>query len=123
MITFAKAQAASLIASAADYIVTIFLVEVVGFWYLAGSCTGTVVGGIINFAIGRRWVFKKGVKARHIQFMRYALVWGGYLLLTMAGVFVLTHYTNINYLVSKTVVSLLLAFGYNYPLQKKFVFR
>ncbi|MDQ3276715.1 MAG: GtrA family protein [Bacteroidota bacterium] len=123
MTRFAKAQLASFIASSVDYFVTILCVEFLGFWYVAGSSTGTILGGMTNFSMGRQWVFKGGERERHIQLFRYLLVWTGYLLLTTCGVYLLTHFGHFNYLVSKGSVSLFLAIAYNYPLQKRFVFR
>lgn len=123
MIKFAKAQLASFLASLVDYGITVFAVEVVGFWYLAGSSTGTILGGATNFSLGRNWVFKGGERERHIQLFRYFMVWSGYLFLATAGVYLLTHFGNFNYLVSKASVTLFLAVAYNYPLQKRFVFR
>ena len=123
MIRFIKAQAASFVSSLVDYGSTISLVEFMGFWYVAGSSTGTIVGGITNFSLGRHWVFRGGERERNIQLLRYLLVWTGYLLLMTSGVFLLTHYGHFNYLVSKTSLSFFLAVAYNYPLQKRFVFR
>ena len=123
MFTFAKAQAASFFASIVDYLVTISCVELLGFWYVMGSGTGTIVGGITNFSLGRQWVFRGGERARYIQAVRYFIVWAGYLLLATAGVYLLTHLGGFNYIVSKISVTLFLAIAYNYPLQKRFVFR
>lgn len=123
MIKFAKAQLSSFMASMVDYSLTIFTVEFLHFWYLAGSSIGTIVGGFTNFWLGRSWVFKGGERERHIQLFRYFLVWTGYLLLATSGVYLLTHFGHFNYLVSKVSVTLFLAIAYNYPLQKKFVFR
>lgn len=123
MIRFAKAQIASSVASLADYLITIFCVEILGFWYLAGTTTGTIIGGITNFSMGRRWVFNGGLKEKNKQLFRYGVVWMGYLLLTTSGVYLLTHIGNLNYLFSKVFVSLFLAIAYNFPLQKRFVFR
>jgi putative flippase GtrA len=123
MIKFAKAQLASFLASLVDYGITIFCVEMVGFWYLIGSSTGTIIGGMTNFSLGRNWVFKGGERERKIQLFRYFMVWSGYLLLATSGVYLLTHFGSINYLVSKISVTLFLAVGYNYPLQKRYVFR
>lgn len=123
MMKFAKAQAASFLSSIADYGATIFFVEVLRFWYVAGSSTGTIIGGVTNFSLGRHWVFRGGERERHIQLIRYLLVWTGYLLLMTCGVFLLTHFGHFNYMLSKTTLSLLLAVAYNYPLQKRFVFR
>ena len=123
MITFVKAQAASFIASMADYFITISCVELAGFWYVVGSSIGTIVGGVTNFSLGRHWVFRGGEAERNIQLLRYAVVWMGYLLLTTFGVYLLTHFGGFNYIVSKVMVTLFMAIAYSYPLQKRYVFR
>jgi putative flippase GtrA len=123
MITFAKAQLASLIASIVDYWCTIIAVEIFGIWYVWASAIGTMIGGVTNFSLGRNWVFRNKEKTRQVQLLRYTMVWTGYLVLTTFGVFLLTHYAHVNYIISKATVSLLMAISYNYPLQKKFVFR
>jgi putative flippase GtrA len=123
IITFAKAQIASLAASIVDYWCTVIGVELVGLWYVWASALGTIIGGITNFSLGRNWVFRQKERARHRQMIKYLVVWMGYLLLTTCGVFLLTHYTHLNYIFSKVSVSLVMAVSYNYPLQKKFVFR
>ncbi|HEU0109866.1 MAG TPA: GtrA family protein [Flavisolibacter sp.] len=123
MRTFAKAQVASLIASIVDYWFTIIAVELFGLWYVSASACGTMAGGITNFSLGRNWVFRNREKAAQAQLFKYGVVWCGYLVLTTTGVFMLTHYMNLNYIISKVVVSLFMAVSYNYPLQKKYVFR
>ena len=123
MHTFAKAQIASFIASMVDYFSTILCVELFGFWYVAGSSTGTIIGGIANFSLGRHWVFRGGERERRIQLFRYFIVWLGYLILATFSVYLLTHVGGFNYIISKITVTLFLAIAYNYPLQKRFVFR
>ena len=123
MYTFAKAQIASFIASLIDYLITILCVELLGFWYVAASSTGTIIGGVTNFSLGRHWVFRGGIRERNIQLVRYFMVWLGYLALVTCGVYLLTHLGGFNYIVSKITVTLFLAIAYNYPLQKRFVFR
>lgn len=122
MITFAKAQAASFVASATDYLVTLLCVEWLGFWYFSGSATGTIVGGLIYFSVVRRWVFRSIDSDRGLQLFNYSLVWLGYLFLITNGVLLFTHYLGVNYLISKLMISLVLALFYNYPIQRKFVF-
>ena len=123
MVTFAKAQVASFTASVVDYWCTIIAVELVGIWYVWASAVGTVVGGFTNFYLGRNWVFKRREKDRQKQMMMYLIVWTGYFILTTFGVFLLTHFSNLNYIISKALVSLVMAVSYNYPLQKRYVFR
>ncbi|RZK13795.1 MAG: hypothetical protein EOO56_26290 [Hymenobacter sp.] len=54
---------------------------------------------------------------------RYLLVWAGSLALNAGGMYVCVDRLHANYLLSKIVVSLLVGFGFNYPLQLHFVFR
>ncbi|MBC3540990.1 GtrA family protein [Rufibacter sediminis] len=122
MWTFLRSQAASLIASGVDYLVTIFAVEVAGLWYVAATVLGTICGGITHFSIGRTWVFQAAHKNIPTQATKYFLVWNGSLLLNASGVFLLTHYLGLNYIFSKVTVSLLVGFFYNFILQKRYVF-
>ncbi|MFY7898564.1 MAG: GtrA family protein [Chitinophagaceae bacterium] len=123
MVTFLKAQAASLTASVVDYITTIICVELFKVWYLYGNIIGTIVGGITHFTISKNWVFQKKNHSLLSQIIKYISVWIGNLILNNVGVFVITHYIGISYFFSKIIVSLLVGFTYNYFLQKKFVFK
>ena len=122
MITFLKANLASLAASLSDFLMTMLLVQCCKVNVVMAAATGTVTGGIVNFLIGRHWVFKAGDEKAVRQLWRYALVWMGNLFLNMGGVYVFTCQAGLHYTVSKVVTSLLVAFLYNYPLQKNFVF-
>ena len=86
------------------------------------AAAGTITGGIINFLIGRHWVFEAGDEKAVRQLWKYALVWTGNLFLNTGGVYVLACQAGLHYTVSKVVTSVLVAFLYNYPLQKNFVF-
>ncbi|MBN8719507.1 MAG: GtrA family protein [Sediminibacterium magnilacihabitans] len=123
MVTFIKAQAASLGATIVDFAVTIILVEVFYCWYLAASVIGTISGGVANFMLGRRWVFKATEKGIPIQAIKYLLVWMGNLVLVSGGVYVVTNYGRINYVLSKMLVSVVIGATYNYLMQKRFVFK
>lgn len=123
MVTFVKAQAASLAATIVDFSVFIILTEWLNCWYLAASITGTISGGITNFLLGRVWVFDATQGKVPKQAFKYILVWAGNLLLVSGGVFVVTEYARLTPLESKIIVSLIVGFTYNYMLQKKFVFK
>lgn len=122
MITFLKAQASSLMASAVDFSITALTVSFFGWWYVAGSVTGTVSGGVVNFYINRNWVFDAGFKKIGPQIIKYILVWIGNLILVTLFVYILTHYFHLNYLLSKVAVSIVMGFSYNYYMQKQIIF-
>jgi len=123
MITFTKAQIASLLATGVDFLVTVLLVQVAGAPYLPGSATGTISGGVTHFMVSRNWVFNAQEKKWAAQLPRYILVWIGSLLLNVSGLYLLTHYTGLNYLLSKIAIAIGVAVFYNYTLQKRYVFR
>jgi putative flippase GtrA len=122
MITFLKANMASLVASLSDFLTTVLLVQWCKTHVAMAAAAGTVTGGVINFLIGRHWVFRADDDRAFRQLGKYALVWTGNLLLNTGGVYALTWHTGFHYTVAKVVTSLLVAFLYNYPLQKHFVF-
>ncbi|WP_018613294.1 GtrA family protein [Segetibacter koreensis] len=123
MITFLKANISSSIASFFDYLVTIFLVNFFRIDVVIASTTGTLCGGIINFLIGRNWVFESKNRKTHHQAIRYGIVWGGNLLLNTGGMYLMTKIFKVHYVVAKLFVSLIVGFGYNYTMQKRYVFK
>ena len=122
MVTFIKAQTASLTASILDLLITILCVQTFGLWYVIGSVLGTLSGGVLNFSMGRSWVFNsKDCKVRS-QISKYIFVLLGYLLVITLVIFIFTHFANLNYIVSKLFITSIFGIPYNFYLQKKFVF-
>lgn len=120
---FIAAQGAAFAGTVADFLVTIGAVEMLHIWYLPATMLGNVAGGITNFYLGRHHVFGARHGGLSAQAGRYLLVWTGSLLLNAGGVYLLTHYLGLNYLMSKVLVGLLVSLGFNYGLQLHFVFR
>jgi putative flippase GtrA len=123
MKTFLKANLASLVASACDYGLTVLLKELLNVQAVIASVGGTVFGGIINFLIGRYWAFKATEGDFLVQGKRYLLIWAGNLLLNAGGVYLLIEQAGVHYIIAKLATSLTVAVAYNYPLQKKYVFK
>ena len=123
MSTFLKANIASLTASFCDYLFTLILKEFLLFDPLQASITGTVIGGIINFNISRRWVFEYGESLVFHQGKKYLITWVGNLIINTAGVYLLIRFAGLFYMAAKLITSFAVAVGYNYPMQKKYVFK
>lgn len=123
MAKFLKAQISSFSASLLDFFTTLVCKQVLNFGVIAGSATGTIVGGIVNFLIGRNWVFESSGGKLGNQALKYFVVWSGNLLLTTTFVYLFTHFLHINnYVISKVIVSCIIGVPYNYMMHKKFVF-
>jgi putative flippase GtrA len=122
MFTFLKANIASLVASACDYLVTIIAVQFFSVNVVIAGITGTVCGGIIHFIMGRHWVFVANKTKASGQVKKYLFVWLGNLVLNATGMYIFTK-LGVNYIVTKVVTSILVAVAYNYPVQKGYVFK
>lgn len=117
-----KANVASLSASLCDYMLTIVLVRL-NFDPLCSSILGNVFGGLINFLICRNWVFKARNNPIANQSKRYLLVWTGNLLINALSLYLLINIVKVPYIIAKIITSLAVSFAYNYPIQKRYVFK
>jgi len=123
MKTFWKVNIAAIIASLADFLFT-FLLKYIGHLdAVLASILGTIFGGVINFLIGRVWVFKTSQTNFSEQGKKYFLIWLGNLLLNASGVYLLIKIMGVQYLIAKMITAITVAIGYNYPLQKGYVFK
>lgn len=120
---FLSAQVAAFIGTTVDFGVVIFLTEIFEIWYVVSNATGAMCGAITNFFLGRNWVFSSTEKKISHQAFRYFLVATGSMILNTLGVYLLTEYTSLNYIYSKVIVAVFIAFTFNFLLQKHFVFK
>ena len=120
---FFKVNIASLSASFCDYLVTLLLVKFLYADPLLAGVLGTVAGGIINFLVGRYWVFKAHNGLFGLQGKRYLLAWTGNLILNVVGLYVLIKLFDVQYMVAKITTSIFIAVAYTYHIQKKYVFK
>jgi putative flippase GtrA len=123
MKTFVKVNTASLSASCCDYLVMITMVKFFKTDPLFAGIAGTVFGGIVNFLIGRYWVFKDNKGPVRLQGRRYFIVWTGNLMLNSFLLYLFIKILKVQYLIAKIVTSVTVALFYNYHLQKRYVFK
>ena len=120
---FLKTNMASLFASFCDYMLTIFLKQIFHIDPVIAGITGSLVGGLIHFYVCRLWVFQAHATSVSAQGKRYLIIWAGNLLMNATGLYLLINFAGINYIIAKLITSLAVALGYNYPLQKMYVFK
>jgi len=123
IMTFAKAQASAGTATAIDFAVTLLLGKLFGWWYVMATFLGAVSGGVANCIINYQWVFHaKGQRKRSVAW-RYMVVWSVSILLNTFGTYALTELTRgIDFIFIKALVAVLVAFFWNYQMQRTFVF-
>lgn len=123
IISFLRHNISALIASACDFLVLVFLTEVLSFWYMASTALGAITGAIIAFLLGRNWAFVAKEERKRYQAIRYFVVACGSVLLNLGGVYLLTDFLGLLYTTSKIITGVSVGLAYNYPMGKYFVFR
>lgn len=118
-----RSQGVAMTATATDFLVTIGLKELAGLWYVASNATGALCGAVVSFLLLRNWAFQRTTTKWHGQALRYVIASGMSLLLNTGGVWLLTELFDIQYVVSKTMVAVLMGLTVNYWMFRHFVFK
>jgi putative flippase GtrA len=121
--SFLRYNVAAIIATSADFITLLFLKEILGLNYVLSTCIAATVGAIIAFSLGRYWAFVSTEVRKSKQFLKYATVAAGSILLNTIGVFLVTDYITLDYKLSKVIVAGFIVLFYNYPLSKNYTFK
>ena len=122
MRTFLRHQVGSVITTVVDFSVMILFVSVVGLKPAFGTACGAFAGAITNFTLGRTWIFQAQPDHPGRQALRYALVSGTSLLLNSLGEYLVATVLGVQYVAARAAVAILVSVGWNFPMQKYFVF-
>jgi putative flippase GtrA len=122
MVSLRRSQIASLTATVVDFSCLVFLVEVAHVWYVVATAIAGFLGAFVNFMLGRHWSFTANDEAFPGQAIRYAVVSAVSLALNSLGVYFLTEYFKIHYVVSKIITAVVVGVLFNFPLHRRFVF-
>ncbi len=123
--TFAKAEMSASAASCVDFGLAISLTYLGLLTYGYANIIGVVCGGLTNFTLNSRYVFSQTGRGKKALAERYLVVWIGSMLLNGGGTNLLTWLAGGKsyFVIVKCLVALAVAFGFNYPLQRGWVFR
>jgi putative flippase GtrA len=113
---------ASILATAADYGMMVFGVEVLHLAPVAATPIGAFSGGITNFTLGRRFTYQRTDVPATGQAWRYAIVSAASLGLNTAGEYLFHDLFHIEYLLARVITSVIVSNAWNYPMQRYFVF-
>jgi len=121
--SFFRSQFASIIATAADFIVTVFFTEIFKIWYVLSTAFGNLTGAIISFFLGRNWAFNRKADNMQWQAVRYTITALMSMGLNTGGVYLLTENFDIAYVISKVIMAVLIGVSFNFLMFRYFVFR
>jgi putative flippase GtrA len=123
IISFFRAQVTALAATAVDFSVMIFFKEILGLWYMVAVVIGTSAGGFVGFMLGRYWAFISTEVKSIKQAKKYLAVMVGSFLLNVGGVYLMVEDLHFQYIIAKVIVAIVVGIGFNFFLQRYFVFK
>ena len=115
-------QAGAAVATVVDFSMMISLVSLAGASAALGTALGAASGGIVNFLLGRRWIFRATDHRTGAQAGRYAMVSLGSLLLNTGAMYVLAGSLRYPLVGARVVVAVLVSVLWNFPMHRTFVF-
>lgn len=98
-------------------------VELFDTHYVTGIVIGGIIGAVVNYSINRYWSFAGNNEGAQQQIGKFIIVVIGSILLKSGGTTLLTEVLFIDYKVSRLITDAVVSFGFNYVLQRWWVFR
>ena len=124
---FIKAQLSAFIGGMTDYAIMIFFTEVFHLHYTISIVIGGVIGAVVNFSLNKTWTFYSNDKlyknSMRKQLLKFIFVVFNSILLKSSGTYAITTYLNIDYKISRLITDLFVSLGFNYTLQRYWVFK
>ncbi len=121
--TLLRHQLGSIVASLVDFSTMIAIVELFAAPPTAATALGASMGGVTNFSLGRAWIFRRHHGGIAAQGLRYAFVSAASAALNAGGEHVLHDLARVQYVAARLVVAATVSLAWNFPLQRRFVFR
>ncbi|WP_442591562.1 GtrA family protein [Pedobacter sp. AW31-3R] len=125
-IVFAKAQASAFTGGIVDYLIMVACTELLHIHYTLSILISGMIGAIVNFSINRHWTFRHGEHTSPAiagQLFKFCTVVAGSIVLKSSGTYLLTTWLGIDYKISRVITDIIVSLGFNYVLQKYWVFR
>ena len=121
--TFARHQVGSMVTSVVDFGTMIACVHVLALHPATATAFGAAAGAVLNFLLGRYWIFPGGRASPAGSALRYALVSLISLGLNTAGEYVFVSFAHIQYVLARAVIAVAVSVAWNFPMQRAFVYR
>jgi putative flippase GtrA len=112
-----------MVASIVDFGTMILCVERLGLSPVTATAIGPTLGAVTNFCLGRAWIFRLQSGRPEVQAMRYALVAGASAGWNALGEHVTHNLAHMQYVLARAIVSIAVSLLWNFPMQRRFVFR
>ena len=90
---------------------------------MISNASGAFTGAVISFWLGRNWAFNQKNDKWHRQAIRYAITSFLSMGLNTGGVWLITEFLDIQYVISKVIMAVIVGVFFNFPMFRYFVFK
>jgi putative flippase GtrA len=127
IVIFIKAQVSAFLGGVIDYAIMVFLTEIFNVHYTISIAIGGVIGAVVNFNLNNKWTFhsKDAIYKNSIrqQLLKFVLVVVNSIFLKSMGTYAISTLFMIDYKISRPIIDLFVSIGFNYTLQRYWVFK
>lgn len=120
---FLRAQLSAFIGGLSDFGIYTFCYTVLKFTAPFSNVISGSLGAIVNFTINRYWSFGNTQKSIGSQLWKFVIVVVGSITLKSLGIHLLVDIWHLHFLLSKLIVEIIVSLGFNYTLQRFWVFK
>ena len=120
---FLKAQLSAFIGGLFDFGIYSICFKLIGISAPFSNVVSGSLGAVVNFVINRNWSFKSADSPIGNQLWKFVIVVIGSITLKSSGIYVLVDLLHMNFLASKVIVEIIVSLGFNFVLQKFWVFK
>lgn len=120
---FLKAQLSAFVGGLFDFGIYTICYSFFGILAVFSNAISGALGAVVNFTINRIWSFKSTDQPIGKQLWKFILVVIGSILLKSTGIHYLVDIQSSNFLLGKIIVEIIVSLGFNFTLQKYWVFR
>lgn len=121
--SFLKAQLSAFLGGIVDFSIFTLCLQYFGFSAHGSNIVSGSLGAIVNFTINRYWSFSNNSAPIGNQLWKFVIVVSGSITLKSIGIYFLVDVLLLNPFISKLGVELLVSLGFNFFLQKYWVFK
>ena len=120
---FLKAQLSAFLGGMTDLAIYSFCYKVLSFSAPFSNAISGSLGAIVNFLINRYWSFGNTKTSLGSQLWKFIIVVIGSISLKSLGIYILVDIWQWHFLLSKLLVEIIVSLGFNFTLQKYWVFK
>ncbi|ERJ61034.1 GtrA family protein [Sphingobacterium paucimobilis] len=120
---FLKAQLSAFVGGLFDFGIYSFCYKVLMISAPLSNVVSGSLGAVVNFTINRYWSFNNTAVPLASQLWKFAIVVMGSIVLKSTGIHFLVDVWHCHFLLSKGIVEIIVSLGFNFTLQKFWVFK